>query len=120
MRHGDFQFEHPLVGNLCRGEVDVGKDVPQAHHGCLPAEGLQVGPDKPVRNIGHVVQIDVGGQGHSAGVDIEYLAPPRLVGDTDDDFPIESSRAAQGRVDVVRDVGGADDDHLSAAFQAVH
>ena len=47
-------------------------------------------------------------------------ARPLRSGMRDLDFPVEAARAAQRGVEVVGDVGGADDDDLAAGLEAVH
>jgi hypothetical protein len=65
-------------------------------------------------------RVNVGGERHPAGVDLQYLAGPVAIGDADLDLPVEAAGTAQRRIEILRDVGRADHYHLTARFQAVH
>ena len=58
--------------------------------------------------------------GKPAAVDAQDLEPAVGARGVDGDLAVEPARAAQGRVDQVRHVGGADDGDLPARDQAVH
>ena len=69
---------------------------------------------------GDPLEVDGLGQRHAAAVDFQRLPPPLLVRDADLDLPVEAPGAAQRRVERVGNVGGGDEDHLPARFEAVH
>ncbi len=98
----------------------AGHEAAQRGHAGLAGEGLEVGAAEAVGDVGEVGHVHVGGDRHVAKVDLQYLGPAFAVGDADLDFPVEAAGAAQRGVEVVGDVGGADDDDLAAGLEAVH
>src|ERR1041385_8031072 len=101
-------------------QVDLGQVAAQRLHGGLAGEGHEVGADEAVRGVGEVLEVDVLGLGHVARLDLQDLEAALLVGHADLDLAVEAPGAAQRRIDGVGPVGGADDDDLAAALEAVH
>ncbi|BAT05417.1 Os08g0413050, partial [Oryza sativa Japonica Group] len=84
------------------------------------ADLLDVGAAEPVGGGGHGRQVDVAGHGRLAEVRPEDLQPRRGVRERDVDELVEAARPEHRRVDDVRPVGGADDEHRLLGVDAVH
>ncbi len=69
---------------------------------------------------GELLQIHVLRLGHPPRVDLKDLQATLLVGDADLDLPIESPGPAEGRIQGVGPVRGANDHHLPPGLQPVH
>ena len=80
----------------------------------------QVGAAEAVRRLGQVVEVHVLGDGRLAQRRLEYVDARLLVRQRDVDELIEATGAQHGRVDDVRPVGGADDEHVLLGAHAVH
>ena len=130
--HGHVQRQQFLVGDVGGGEVNGGHQPAQRNHRRLAAQRLQIGAHKAMGHARQPLQVyclpcdprrGKGrslGQRHAAGVDVQNLAPAARVRDADDDFAVESSGAAQGRVECVGQIRRADHDDLAAFLQPVH
>ena len=118
--HPHFELGQALVGDAGQGEIDLGHDPSQADHGGLAAQGLQVGADEAVGNLGHAGPIDVAGQRHPAAVDFQNLQPADAVRNRNRDFAVKPAGPAQCRVEHIGQVGGGDHDDVLAAVKSVH
>src|SRR3546814_9071113 len=61
----------------------------------LAGDGGQIGPDIAVGDSRQLIQIDIFGQRHRAGVNAQNLAASGLVGNADDDLPVETAGTTQ-------------------------
>ena len=77
-------------------------------------------PDHARGVCGDPLEVDVGGQGHLAGVHGKDRRAALLVGRVDDDAPVEAARAQQGGIEDLGTVGGGHHDDAFLAGEAVH
>ena len=68
-------------------------------------------PVRPTVPRGQPLEIDVVGQRHVAGVDLEDRQAALVVGPVDGDVAVEAAGPQQGRVEHVGPVGGGHHDH---------
>ena len=66
------------------------------------------------------LQVDVIGQGHAAGVDLEDRDPAVPIRRVDRDAAVETARPQQRLVEDLGTVGRAEHDHVGAGLEAVH
>ena len=119
MAHGDLGFgDHFLHFPL--GEIVALHQLPQGVHAGLLAQHLQVRSHEAMGHLGQPFQFHVVGQGHAPGMDEQDLQPARTVGDAHGHLAVEAPRAAQGVVQQLGHVGGADHHHLAPGDHAVH
>ena len=88
--------------------------------GGLVHQVRQVGAAHPHRAPRDLVEIDIGGQGDVARVDLEDLEPAFLGGQVDGDVAVEPAGAEQGGVEDVGAIGRGQDDHALAGREPVH
>ena len=113
-----------LIERLHRYGLDLQVDLRQhpadGAHSRLPGQSSEIRSHESVGYISELLLVHVLGQGHSSGVDLQYLQARLPVGNPDLNLPVEPSRPAQGWIDGVRPVGSSDDHHFSARLHAVH
>ena len=68
----------------------------------------------------HIGEVDIVCQRHVAGVDLEDMFAPALIGRADIDQLVEPARPQQRRIDQSRAVGGTDHDDRLQFLQPVH
>src|SRR5690606_26202247 len=90
-----------LARHLGPVQIDEWKVPAQRLDRGLSGQGREVRSDETVGGSGEFLHIDVFGERHSARVDRQYLVTALLVGNSDDDLPIEPAGAPQGLVDRV-------------------
>ena len=72
------------------------------------------------RNLYLYEVVDIIGQGHVFGVDLEQGDSSLLIGPIDGDMAIKTTWPQQGGVEHVRSVGGSQYDHRLGRAEAVH
>src|SRR3546814_3310408 len=83
----------------------------------LAGDGGQIGPDIAVGDSRQLIQIDIFGQRHRAGVNAQNLAASGLVGNADDDLPVETAGTTQRLVQRLRAIGRGDDHKILSPLQ---
>ena len=63
--------------------------------------------------------LHIAGQRHATGMNLEDFQAPVLVRNGDGDFAVKPPGPAQGRIERVGDIGGANDNHISARLKAI-
>ena len=94
--------------------------VARGGQGGLVDEQRDVGAGGARDGGGDPLEVDVIGERHVLGVDLEDLDAARLVGRVDRDAAVEAARAKQRGVEDLGAVGRAEDDHVRARLEAVH
>ena len=105
-------------GMVVFGKVELRHDPPDRLQRRLARQSREIGADEAVGAPREVVEIDVGGERHAAGVDAQDFAPAGLVGNADDDLAVEPAGAAKRLVDRFRAVGRGDDHRDSASARS--
>ena len=118
--HLDFQLGQLVVGDARQAKVHVGHDAAQTEHGRFAAQRLQVRPDKAVGDVAEAHQIDFFLERHAAAVNLQDLAASVPVGNRNGYLAVKTPRTAQGGIEHVRKIGGANHDHLVPFRQPVH
>ena len=139
-RHLDDDFAHGGRLDALQGQLEIGSadaqaaevadgfevddpflvHAPQGAVGRLAAQRCEIGADEAVAMFGEAVEIDVVGERHAAREFCRDFGSAHLIGNADVDFVLESARAAQGGIDGVDRVGGADDGDAVEVVDAVH
>ncbi|GIX63108.1 SNF2 helicase, putative [Babesia caballi] len=101
-------------------EVNSTHLLPDASERGLRAELSQISAHETVRVGGQLLELDLGGQLHVPGVNLQDLEPSGVVGDANVDFLVESAETPERGVDGILPVGSRDDDNLAPALEAVH
>mmetsp|Transcript_39864 Transcript_39864/g.95355 ORF Transcript_39864/g.95355 Transcript_39864/m.95355 type:complete len:354 (+) Transcript_39864:1131-2192(+) len=86
----------------------------------LSAQLCQVCAHKAVRVCSDILQLDIWAQLHIFGVDPHDLQAAVVVRHTNVELPVEAPKAAQGLVNGVGPIRGADDHGLPATLHAIH
>ncbi|TFB02298.1 hypothetical protein CCMA1212_006004 [Trichoderma ghanense] len=118
--HGDTQGIENLGINGILIEINEVHLLTDLLHGSLGAEGSNIGTDVTVGLGSDLLEVDVVGQLHVLGVDLENLQTASRVGDANVNLAVETTESSQGRVDGVGSVGGGHDDDVGARLHAVH
>ena len=100
-------------------EVDARHDPPHRFERGLAGQCRNVRADEAVGAAREIIQIDVGRERHSAGVNAEDLAPSGLVGHPDDDLAVEATGAAERLIKRFRAICRGDDDRILPRLHAV-
>src|SRR5262249_31432794 len=109
--------------------IDGLLEIAHLHFTAVPADRQQRGFIHDVGEIGtyhsggaggDYFQIRVGRKFDSASVHLENLFSSFKVRPVDDDLPIESSGAQQGRVEHLGGIGGGHDDDTLGGVEPVH
>ena len=69
---------------------------------------------------GHLVEVNVFGQGLAAGVNAEHLETAAVIGAIHHHLAVKATRTHQGLIQHIRAVGGRNNDDSGVAFKAVH
>ena len=80
----------------------------------------KIGPGEPARHAGDHLEIDVGGQGLIAGMDLEDRLSALDVGQIDVDLPVKTSGTEQRTVQNIRTVGCRHYNDAFVGLEAVH
>ena len=88
--------------------------------GSLVDDVGQIGAHHSRGSAGNDFQVDVITEFHTLAVNLENRLPAVQVGSIHHHLAIETTRAQQGRVENLRTVGGAHDDHTGAGVETVH
>ena len=100
--------------------VRVRAAAPDRVQACAANDVLQIGTGETLRLMRDPRQIDVSGQRHLGGVDLQDMFPPLCIGRADIDQLIQPSGAQQRRIDQPRPVGRADQHHARQFLHPVH
>ena len=111
---------HALDGIVDLVHGDLRQLAAGGQDGGLVEQVGQIGAGEAGRAPGHLVEIDILGQGLAAGMDAEDLQAAGVVGPVDHHLAIETAGSHQGRIQHVRPVGGGHDDDAGVALEAVH
>src|SRR5690606_34573133 len=94
--------------NLWLLKIDLRQYSPKGTHGCLLAQGFQVGSDKAVCYSGDCSKIDILCQRHSSGMYLQDFKSSLFIRNSNFNFPIKPSWSAQSGVNSVRPVCSTD------------
>ena len=94
--------------------------MPRGPERGLIDEVADVGAGEAHRAAGEPVEIDVGGEGHVAGVHLEEGQAGFLVGAVDRHMTVKPARPQEGGVEHVGAIGGGEHDHRFGLAEAVH
>ena len=103
-----------------RLKVDFWEVAAKGLHRGLAHQGAKVGADETVGVVHDPSHVEVVRDGHLTGVDFHDFPAAFAVGHADLDFAVETTGPAEGGVEGVLTVGGADDDDVFSALHAVH
>mmetsp|Transcript_25697 Transcript_25697/g.60458 ORF Transcript_25697/g.60458 Transcript_25697/m.60458 type:complete len:202 (-) Transcript_25697:917-1522(-) len=101
-------------------------DINQIHlltdtlHGGFGTESGDIGTDKTMGFSCNGFGIDIVVQFHVACVNAEHFQAAILIGDTNVDFTVKTSKTTQGRIDSIGTIGRTNDNHRSTLLQTVH
>ena len=70
--------------------------------------------------LGYCLQINILRKFHVLSVDSENLESTDLVGYTNIDLSIKTTKSSKSRIKSIRSVSGSNDNNMSSTFQAVH
>src|SRR5919199_2768856 len=111
-------------GELVRGypllKVTQVYRAAHAHQGGLAAQGLKVGPRVAPGVLGYVLQVEVRGGGHAAGVDLQDVEACLRIGQPDLDLVVEAARTPQRGIYGSGTIGRRDDADTPEIIKAVH
>ncbi len=93
--------------------------APRRHDGGLVDQVGEIGAGEAGRQRGDLVEIDAVREADLGDVDLEDLQPPRAVRPVDQHLAVETPGPEQGRIEHLRAIGGADQDHPARRIEAV-
>ena len=80
----------------------------------------QIGTSETRGAAGHLVEVNVFGQGLAAGMHAEHLETAAVIGAIHHHLAVKATRTHQGLVQHIRAVGGRNNDDSGVAFKAIH
>mmetsp|Transcript_10690 Transcript_10690/g.27212 ORF Transcript_10690/g.27212 Transcript_10690/m.27212 type:complete len:286 (-) Transcript_10690:281-1138(-) len=99
--------------------LDLHSSLAEGEEAGLGADGLDVGAGKFVLGHDELLEVDVVGEVHAAGVDAEDVALGLDVGEGEFDLAVDAAGADEGGVEGFHLVGGHDDLDVAALVEAV-
>ncbi len=119
-----FALQLLILGDLADGLVEIVlvDGVALVLDGRQPRLGndvAQIGAVELIAHLDHGLEVDLALGHDAAGVDLEDLQPPDLVGQRDLDLAVQPAGAEEGWVEGVRAVGRHDDLGLAEVVEAV-